>query len=325
MRFLEAGHLVARYRVHREEGIRLRSDLIAIVNGECPGKRVAIRKRVIEPGGAEIFPNRFFWIVKGKGHPATQTAPVRQRPKVHIRQHSLIQTWNFEKRVAVRAILGLGGRGRINQVARQYSLARILVRNGRYVADRQPLPEPFIVAEQERLVLPKGASEGASKLIPFERRHRGRRRGVLDIEKVSGIQRAVAQEFKSCAVELVGAGLRDDIDLRPGSLPVLGRVGVTDQVEFPNRVNAQQLPADAARRVGLNARTAVLDSVQQKQVLQRPPPRHGEGVPFSGRRRVRRFQRGIIDRACIQGDEVIETTAIQRQILYLLLIDQPGD
>ena len=126
-------------------------------------------------------------------------------------------------------------------------------------------------------------------------------------------------------MEQVGAGLRDDIDLRPGPFPILGRVGVADQIEFPHRINAQQLPADAARRIGLNARPRVLDSVQQKHVLERPPASHGERVSFSGGWRVRGFHRSIVDRACVQGDQVIETAAIQRQILHLPLIDQPGD
>ena len=168
--FLQAGDFAARHREHREERVRLRSHLISIVNGEGSGKRVPIRKRVIEPGCAKIFPNGFLGIVVGNCDSPAPIFPVGFRPETHVRQHSPVQIGHWGRRpdaVAGRACRHSGSN------ARQQTQPRILIRYHCYVADSQPLPKPFVIAEEEGLVLPNRASQGAAKLVPLERRDAG--------------------------------------------------------------------------------------------------------------------------------------------------------
>ena len=86
--------------------------------------------------------------------------------------------------------------------------------HNRDAAARQPLPEPFVVAEQEHLVFLDRASQYSSELMALERRGAD---GC--IEEVPGVEGAVAQKFEHVSVQLVGPGGGHDVDraLRPAS------------------------------------------------------------------------------------------------------------
>src|SRR5438034_2942347 len=96
----------------------------------------------------------------------------------------------------------------------------------------QILAESLVVAEYKSLVLPDGAARRGAKLVSLKRRS-----GRTGIEEVARVQGVVAQKLKQRAVPLIRAGLRDDADLAPRLLAVLGAIGVPQNVEFPHRVD----------------------------------------------------------------------------------------
>src|SRR5437867_6160828 len=107
--------------------------------------------------------------------------------------------------------------------------------------------EPLIGPEQEHPVLLDRASQSASKLVAFEGRS-----GNGVIEEVARVQRAVAQILERAPVDLVGPRGGHNGDLSSGPFPILGAVGVRENVEFPHRFYPQQLPS---RSVWLNELT----------------------------------------------------------------------
>jgi hypothetical protein len=62
------------------------------------------------------------------------------------------------------------------------------------------MPEAFVVAENEELVVANGSAERAAELIALKFGD------GTNVEVVASVERAVADEFKCVAVQLVGAG-----------------------------------------------------------------------------------------------------------------------
>src|SRR5436190_5445413 len=83
---------------------------------------------------------------------------IGRRPQRHVLQHGLVETGNG----SVHA----GGR------IRKRALPRQLIGNHADIADREALPESFVVAEQKQLVLLNRSAERAAELIPTEGRGR---------------------------------------------------------------------------------------------------------------------------------------------------------
>ena len=133
------------------------------------------------------------------------------------------------------------------------------------------MPEAFLVIEKEHPISFNWPAQRAAKLVSLERRGADRL-----IEKVPGIQLVIAQKLKDRAMQLVGARLRDHADLRAGALAVFGRISIADHIEFPDGVNAQQLSANAARSDTDVAAARVFDTIQEENVVIRPPPSHSE-------------------------------------------------
>ena len=77
-------------------------------------------------------------------------------------------------------------------------------------------------------------------------------------------------------MQLIGARLRDHVDLPAHALAVFRAIGVAHHVEFAYSVDAQQLPADASGRDPDIAAAGVFNPIQQEEVLFRAPPGHGE-------------------------------------------------
>ena len=102
------------------------------------------------------------------------------------------------------------------------------------------------------------------------------------IEVVAGIERAVAEELVSGAVNVVVAGCGDDGDLRAGALAVVSSVGVADDVEFAHGLDAKQLAAGAAGSDVDQRSAGVLDSVQQEEIVLRPASGDGKHVADGG-------------------------------------------
>src|SRR6202043_3302539 len=84
----------------------------------------------------------------------------------------------------------------------------------------QTLPEALIRAKEEGLVVPNRSAQRAAKLIQLERSLRSRR----PVEDLTRIEGAVAQILEDAAMQIVGARLRDDVDLAAGAAAVLRRV-----------------------------------------------------------------------------------------------------
>jgi hypothetical protein len=89
------------------------------------------------------------------------------------------------------------------------------------------------------------------------------------IEKVPGVERAVAQEFVGRSVKLIRAVSGNDVYLRTGTFAVFGAVSVFDNREFPHGVYAEKLSTQPARRVVHFGSTGELDSVEQEQIFLR--------------------------------------------------------
>ena len=76
-----------------------------------------------------------------------------------------------------------------------------------------PAPLALVVQEEERLVLFTGAAEGAAELILAQRFGDGRVRGSCGgLQERAGVEGVVLQIVVERTVQIVGAGLGDDVD-----------------------------------------------------------------------------------------------------------------
>src|SRR5260370_3664267 len=101
----------------------------------------------------------------------------------------------------------------------------------------QVLPEPFVVAEEKRLVLLDRPSRGSTKLVPLKRRS-----GTL-VEEIRRIQRVVAQILERRSMPLIRSRSRHNHDLAARPFAEFPSVRVALHVEFAHCVHAQHLPA----------------------------------------------------------------------------------
>ena len=218
-----------------------------------------------------------------------------------------------------------------DHVARQHGLAwiqrvqaaRTVVGNNGHVRKSQPLTKAFVTAVQERFVFFDRTSQRAAKLVPLEGWDPLSSQSLTwGIEKVPGVQRAIAQKLEERTVQSIGAGLRDHADLRACPLAVFGRVGIGHHIEFPDGVNTQQLSADAPRRNADVAAAGVFNPIHQEEVVERPPASHSEIGSFPRAHRRPGFERRIVDGPGIESDQVIEAAAVKRQVLDLPLSHQ---
>src|SRR5262249_11298786 len=155
----------------------------------------------------------------------------------------------------------------------------------------------------------------AAKLIPSEFWN-ALARGI--IEKVPGVQIAVTKKFERVSMQRVGSRRSHDGDLAAGRFPVLGAIGVLDDVKFPHRVYVDQGPADRSRQSGAAgaAVTGILHTINDVHGLVRPPARDRVGM---ARGATGGLGRAEIAGAYVERQQLIETAAIQRQVLDLLL------
>ena len=218
-----------------------------------------------------------------------------------------------------------------DHVARQHGHAwiqrvqasRTVVGNNGHVRKSQPLTKAFVTAVQERFIFFDRTSQRAAKLVPLEGRDPLSSQSLTrGIEKVPGVQRAIAQKLEERTVQSIGAGLRDNADLRACPLPVFGRVGIGHHIEFPDGVNTQQLSADAPRRNADVAAARVFNAIHQEEVVERPTAGHSEIGPFPRTHCRPGFERRIVDGPGIESDQVVEAATVERQVLDLLLPHQ---
>src|SRR5207244_3171267 len=150
--------------------------------------------------------------------------------------------------------------------------SRIGVWHQRHVRKTEILPVAFVVAEQEELVLLDRAAQGQAEVITLELRN------LLLIEVVSSVQRGIAQKLVRRPMQAVCAARRNDRDLGTLSFAIARRIGIRDYIELAYRVDTQQLPASAAGGHVDQGCSGVLDAVQQKKIVLRPPSRDREHI-----------------------------------------------
>src|SRR5439155_6469041 len=92
--------------------------------------------------------------------------------------------------------------------------------------------------------------------------------------------------------------------------------------ELPDGVNAQQLAADSSRRDTDVAAARVFNPIQQEKIVGRPPPGHSEIGTFTGAHR-RPGLEVVEDGPGIESNQIVETTAVERQVFDCSLPTSP--
>src|SRR5437870_2368075 len=119
---------------------------------------------------------------------------------------------------------------------------------------------------------------------------------------------------------LVRPGGGHNADLSSSPFPILGAIGVLEDVVFPHGLDAQQLGAGPGGRHELVGRVPPnpVNAVDQKPVGFLPVTRYRE----SGKTATASHIGTIIDNARVENQKLIEAATIQRQVLDLLFSDQ---
>src|ERR1700676_4274055 len=88
---------------------------------------------------------------------------------------------------------------------RKQPLARGYGRHGIHVSHAERLPQPLVVGKKESPILLDWPSDRSPELIPLEGRN-------LGVEKISRVDRTIAQKFISITVKGIGPGSRHRVD-----------------------------------------------------------------------------------------------------------------
>src|SRR6202158_518829 len=107
-----------------------------------------------------------------------------------------------------------------------------------------PLTDPFVIEEDESLVLNNRGPTGGSELVTMEWRNRQ----STVVEVVFSIKDLIADEIVDIPVELVGPGLGNTVDDPAGGPAILRRIVAGQNRKLLNRVHAQIDAQRAARR-----------------------------------------------------------------------------
>src|SRR5579871_3348057 len=118
------------------------------------------------------------------------------------------------------------------------------------------LTETLVIAKDKSLVLLDRSADGSSEFVALKLRD------IPEIEEISRVECAVAQEFIDRAVDFVGARGGYDAYLRSRSLSILSAVGAADHVELADSVDAQKLAAGTSRSNVDFRRPGIFDPVQ---------------------------------------------------------------
>ena len=162
--------------------------------------------------------------------------------------------------------------GRVGEIAE----TGLVIRNEGDVGDAEILAVAFVVGEEKELVFFDRTTEGGAVVVALELGDAGL------VEVVAGVEEAVAKELVDVTVELVGAGGGDDGDLRAIALAVGSGVGVGDDVEFANAVDAEELAGGAAGSDVDERCAGVLDAVEEEEIVLGATARDGEHVANRG-------------------------------------------
>ena len=173
------------------------------------------------------------------------------------------------------------------------------------VADEEERPIPAVVLRKHH-----GPSEGGAELVLPERALAGHK-------SAPSVQDVVTQEFPGGAVELVRAGLRDDVDDPSQRAADLGLVVVRLDLELLDSVD------DGRHRIGAGEGALVVDPVEHEEVaavVLAVDRREDEGgARRRGRAESARVLRDADGRNTRgQSQQLGEVPPVQRQVRYLL-------
>ena len=252
MRLLQARQISALSRERAENGVGRRRGSVPVIAVETSRESVCTRNGGVKAHQCKIFADLAQGIGNGLGRSGGQVVlrwigqlrPIGRGPEIlSVRQHPHRTGFGGSN---IGSRIWAPGRG-FDNVARHQALASQCVRHVGNVRHVPPFPKSFIVSKQEDLVLLQRSSQFPSKLVPFERTLGG-------LEVVPRVQAAVAQILEHASMQLVRSRRRYDYDLSASPFSILGTVGVLEDVIFPHRVHAQQLPAGPRRRDELPSR-----------------------------------------------------------------------
>ena len=141
---------------------------------------------------------------------------------------------------------------------------------------------------------------------------------LAGVEIVAGVERVVAVELVERAVDAVGAGLGQHVDLPARVAAELGAVGVRLDAELANRLGAERRAGGAARRP---VREVVLQrAVEQVDVRARILSVHAHAEAVRHDRAAVAMRIG--EHAGLQQREVGVVAAVERQLIDRLRPDE---
>ena len=318
----DVGEGVYQQVVHREVGSRSRTHRIAEV--ETPRHDVAVTEPVIDPAHPLVVVDP-----RSIGVDQVQCLPlqIRRGPQDFLKllgrsvDHAGRDPVVRHRAARQCAVRILHGGERIEEWIRRSSLrvhgkvaAEHLRR--RYDVQQSGLPAPalaFVHEEKEGSVLGNGAADCRAELILAKL---GLRRAGTVREELRSVQVVVANEFEYRAVDLVSAGLGDDVDIRSGGRSELSRSDVRLDLEFLNGIDRGLQP------VGLEEALVVVHAVQRVVVglAAQPADRHGGAGCLECRQRS-----GAGHGARRQDRELREAAAVQGQLYHLFVVDRRRD
>src|SRR3990167_5435382 len=233
--------IVVHNAASREEGLKFTGDgAFRRIVDVTPVKAVFLREIEIHPLHGIILGRSRAGIPDVPRQSTAYTRLIRARKQVDIgnygRMEPIVWPWTHGLEHPIRI--------------RQQPLARIVVQERGHLRDPLPLPEPFVVCEEENLVPDQPPSQRSPKLVPAKRQQLGTSLALLRnlIEEVPGIEDVVAHEFVGAAVKLVGAGAGDRTEHSPhGVAPVLRAKAGGQKAELANRFDSQAGPGSAPR------------------------------------------------------------------------------
>jgi hypothetical protein len=192
-------------------------------------------------------------------------------------------------------------------------VARDLLRRGH---DRSARPgglddaAVFVRKEEEELVALDWTSNSAAEVVVAVLRLGGG-------EEVAAVELVVAEELEKRSVHLVAAGTADDIDLRAGVAPELGRVGVAFDADLGDGIQVDHRQVVAVVRVNVAA------AVEQPVIRAGLAAIEGEGNPcVRAEARLLSLQR--IDTG-LKTDQLGEAAGVQRELLNVRTEDRRAD
>ena len=268
-----------------------------VVEGVPREERVAAVEPVIDAHLREVLVGRLRVREEVLGGAAPERSAVRARKqRVEVRRH--------------------GGMQR-HRPARQDALSRVVVGHRRHAGHPEPFDQRFECAEVERVVSGDRSAEHAAELMAIEIGDRF----VHGIEEVLRVEGGVSVELEPRSTDRVRARPRHRVDHAAGRAPELRGVRVGQHLELEHRLDAEQ---HAGRRSGrLVVNVVDVGAVEQEAVLL---------GPGAVDRDLRRPAADHVAAGCergrdagLQERELLERSAVQRQLTDLLVADESAE